>query len=157
MKTYSKCCRELLILRYCKTSEKSTSRSRNRWKPIQNAVANYSFWGIVKHPKNRRLAVAIDENLFKMLSRITHFEVFGSEPHFEVPRFISKRSKTNKINVNPKVYFSQLRAPGNSSAKIYIVKSTQILVFIFFRNLKLRLRLVYMHGTRKPRRKIATF
>ena len=74
MKTYPKLCHRLLILSNWWASEKSTSRYRNRWKAIQNCVIDYSFWVIVEHPKNRRLVVAIDENLSKIVSSITHFE-----------------------------------------------------------------------------------
>ena len=110
MKTYSKCCRQLLILRYCKTSEKSTSRCCNRWKPIQNAVANYSFWGIwvgasfwgseiyqqtFKNEQNQRKSLGL------------FFAGSGTG------KFV-REDLYSKINANPCVYFfsePQIEAP----------------------------------------------
>ena len=73
-------------------SEKSTSRYRNRWKPIQNCVIDYSFWVIDEHPKNRHLGIAIDEKLSKIVSSITHFESLLSTRKIDVS--VSQSMKT---------------------------------------------------------------
>ena len=49
--------------------------------------------------KNACTAIAMHQKASKNGSKSGPTQM--SEPHFEVPRFISKRSKTNKINANP--------------------------------------------------------
>ena len=41
---------------------------------FESREALFLKWAIDEHPKNRRLGIAIDEHLSKIVSSITHFE-----------------------------------------------------------------------------------
>ena len=106
MKSYPKLCHRLLILSNCWASEKSTSRFRNGWKPVQNM----GDW-IVRCTRNHK----------------------KSEPHFEVPEMLELWKKRSKPQEKGVFYFRMFRGPGNASAPFLCCQSKGFTcVFLFF-------------------------
>ena len=132
MKTYPKSCHRLLILSNWWASEKSTSRYRNRWKAIQNCVIDYSFWVIAEHPKNRRLGVAMDENLFKIWAiesfdapEIVGASFWGSENG-------ARSEKTSKIKENACFIFASFGDREIHPRHFYAVELKRLHVYFFY-------------------------